>query len=226
MELEQLKKTWDKLAGDKELDETQLKNILGKRTITLMDRIYLNIKIGLGVLLLLITLFIVDDYLISPRVAKSLANNVEMPQWIQFLYIFSNVLIITTFIYFFLRYIRIRKNHNPSVDLHKTLKQTIETLTTYKRMFYVVLFTFFVTFGAMFSAGLYQGITVKASESGILVSEISSANLALVLAVGILIFTIVVAAFLYFLHWGFNRLYGNYIKKLKQTLAELETMQE
>ena len=226
MELEKLKKTWDKISGEKELDESQLKSLLSKKTKTLIERIDRNIKIGLWILIVLIALFIIDDFFVSPRIAKTFANDLSMPAWIQFLSVFSNTLILTTFIYFVIRYFRIKKYSNYSSNLRNTLINAIDTLKIYKRMFYLVLFALFITFGSMFVAGLYEGIAMKAHENGIAISEINVGNLVFTLIVGIIVFLIIIFGFLFFLHWGFTRLYGNYINKLKLTLIELEDLEE
>ena len=58
MELNDLKKTWDKLSANRELDEDQLRSMLGKRTKNLIDRIERNIKIGFVVMAVLILIII------------------------------------------------------------------------------------------------------------------------------------------------------------------------
>ena len=60
MNLKELKKTWDKLSSENELDENQLRSMLRKRTNNLIERIDRNIKIGFGVLFILILAFILD----------------------------------------------------------------------------------------------------------------------------------------------------------------------
>jgi len=81
MDLEYLKKTWEKLPTNEQLDENQLRQMLGKRTKSLIDRIDRNIKIGLVVLFVLILIFALDDFLLSPLMLDSLNENITVPDW-------------------------------------------------------------------------------------------------------------------------------------------------
>jgi hypothetical protein len=226
MDLEKLKKTWDKIPGETELNENQLKSMLGKKTKNLIERIDSNIRIGLWILVLLIAFFVIDDFVVSPEIAKTFVHDLTLPAWIQFLSIFSYALIISTFIFFVLRYFKIKRTSNYTSNLHDTLVQTIDTLMLYKRMFYMVLLALFITFSSMFVAGLYEGIALKARETGVSFNEISKGNLFVTLSGGILVFLSIISGFLYFLHWGFKKLYGKYISKLKSALAELLELEE
>ena len=67
MELNDLKKTWNKISSGRQLDENQLREMLGKRTKSLIERIDRNVKIGFGVLLAMIVLFSLDDFWLSPQ---------------------------------------------------------------------------------------------------------------------------------------------------------------
>ena len=74
MDLKDLKKTWEKLASNKELDENQIRVMLGKRTKNLIERIERNIRIGFIVLLLLILFFVLNDFVISPLLVKTIVG--------------------------------------------------------------------------------------------------------------------------------------------------------
>src|SRR5690606_24101819 len=100
MDLKDLKKTWNQLSSGKELDEEQLREMLRRRTSNLIDRIDRNVRIGFGVLFLFIVLFIFDDFIFAPRLISNLAAGVEMPQWLMFLSVFANAMIVITFVYF------------------------------------------------------------------------------------------------------------------------------
>lgn len=226
MDLKDLKKTWDKLPAGKELDEIQLRGMLSKRTSSLIERIDRNIRIGFLVLFALILLFAFDDFLVSPTVLKSLPKGVSIPEWLIFLGVFSNALILTTFIYFVVKYYRVRKTCDVICDLRETLKKIINTLQLYKRLFYLALATFMVAIGLAFISGLYEGVNASIAGQAGETIQIDSGKLVLLIVIGILVLTVIVGGIFLFLRWGFRKLYGNYISKLKATLKELEEIED
>jgi len=123
MDLEYLKKTWEKLPTNEQLDENQLRQMLGKRTKSLIEKIDRNIKIGLVVLFILILIFALDDFLLSPLMIESLNENISIPGWLLFLGVFSNALILTTFIYFVIKYYKVKQACDTVCDLKETLKK-------------------------------------------------------------------------------------------------------
>lgn len=222
MDLKELKKTWNKLASDKELDEDQIRAMLEKRTKNLIERIDRNIKIGFGVLFVLILIFALDDFLISPEMLLEVSEDLTMPNWLLFLGIFSNALIFTTFLFFVIKYYRVKKSCDVVCDLKETLIKIIDTLKIYQRMFYLALIAITFTMAIGFITGMYQGSLADFSDQGIPFSEIQINQLVLIILIGLLVLTVTVGGIFIFLRWGFRRLYGNYISKLKQTLKELE----
>jgi len=226
MDLNDLKKTWDKLPAGKELDENQLRGMLSKRTSSLIERIDRNIRIGFLVLFALILLFAFDDFLVSPTVLKSLPKGVSVPEWLIFFGVFSNALILTTFIYFVIKYYRVRKTCDVICNLRETLKKIINTLQLYKRLFYLALATFMVAIGLAFISGLYEGVNASMSSQAGEAIQIDSGKLVLLVVIGILVLTVIVGGIFLFLRWGFRKLYGNYISKLKATLKELEEIED
>ena len=226
MDLKELKKTWNKLASDKELDEDQIRALLRKRTKNLIERIDRNIKIGFGVLFVLILVFALDDFLISPEMLLEVSEDLTMPNWLLFLGIFSNALIFTTFLFFVIKYYRVKKSCDVVCDLKETLIKIIDTLKIYQRMFYLALIAITFTMAIGFITGMYQGSLADFSDQGIPFSEIQINQLVLIILIGLLVLTVTVGGIFIFLRWGFRRLYGNYISKLKQTLKELEEIDE
>jgi hypothetical protein len=226
MDLENLKKTWDKLPSDNQLDENQLKKMLGKQTKSLMDRIDRNIKIGFGVLFVLIMIFALDDYLLTPLMIDKLNDNINVPQWLTFLGVFSNTLIFTTFIYFVIKYYRVKKSCDAVCDLKETLVKIIDTLKIYQTMFYLALVTLLVAIGLGFVTGLYRGFLDGVNEKGIPLGEIQTNKIIIVVLIGLLILILLTGAIFIILRWGFRKLYGNYIHKLKLTLQELQEIDD
>src|SRR3989339_556078 len=135
MELENLKKAWNKIPAEKSLNENQLREMLGNHSKSMIDRIDRNIKIGFVILFAMILIFALDDFFFSPMILGE--DEIEVPQWLLFIGIFSNALIFTTFIYFATKYYRVRKSCDMVCNLKETLKKIIDTLSIYKTLFYL-----------------------------------------------------------------------------------------
>jgi len=226
MELTELKKTWDKLSSNRELDESQLKAMLSKRTKNLIERIERNIRIGFIILFVLVLLLALNDFLLSHLLLDEVSQNISIPNWLLFLSIFSNTLIFTTFIFFAIKYYRVKRSCDITCDLKDTLKKTIETLNLYRRLFYLALISMTLTMALGFITGLYQGSFAQVENQGISFSEIKMDQLFLTIAIGLVFIFIIVGGIFIFLRWGFRKLYGNYIQKLKLTLKELNEIDE
>lgn len=226
MDLNDLKKTWEKLASARELDEDQIREMLEKRTKSLIERIDRNIKIGFVVLFVLILIFILDDFLFSPLLMKGIGENLTMPGWILFLSVFGNTLIVATFIYFVIKYYRVKRGCDTACNLKETLIKIIDTLKIYQRLFYLALISISVVMSIAFITGMYQGTLAGFENQNVQFSEIEIDKLVLVVLIGLAILAVTVGGIFIFLRWGFRRLYGNYIHKLKLTLKELEEIDE
>lgn len=222
MELKDLKKAWQKVSSKEELDESQIEEMLRKRTSNLIERIDRNIKIGFGILFILIALFILDDFFFSPMLLENMGSDFEIPQWLNFLSIFTNALIFTTFIYFVVKYYRVKKSCDISCNLRETLVKIIKTLKIYQRLFYLALIFLSAAMTVSFITGLYDGMEETAADSGVLMSDIPLQILLLTILVGFVVLVLMVGGIFLLMRWGFRRLYGNYIHKLKNTLNELD----
>lgn len=226
MELNDLKKTWDKMSTGKELDENQLQNMLESRTKSMIERIDRNIKIGFVVLFALILLFALDDFLVSPQLLEELNNGLTIPSWLLFLGTFSNILIFATFIYFVIKYYLVKKKCDVVCKLHDTLKKIIDTLILYQRLFYLALVALLVAMGSAFVTGMFKGFSATMEDNGQQLADIETSALIIAGLVGLLCLVIFVGGVFLFLRWGFRKLYGNYIHKLKSTLKELEEIDD
>lgn len=226
MDLENLKKTWDKLPTEKQLDENQLMKMIGHRTKSLLERIDLNIKIGFGILFVLIVIFALDDLILSPILMEEFGENLDIPGWVLFISVFSNLLIITTFIYFVIKYYRVKKSCDMNCNLKETLVKIINTLQIYQTMFYLALVTFLLAIGTGFVTGMYKGFLDVVQEKGMVLAEVQGDKIALVVLIGLFILILITGLVFFFLRWGFKKLYGNYIQKLKLTLRELQEIED
>ena len=224
MDLEALKKTWEKLPAEKQLNEEQLKKMLGNKTRNLVDRIDRNIKTGFIILFILIVVFLLDDLLLSPVMSGPEA--LEIPLWLKFLGVFSNTLIFTTFLYFAIKYYRVRKSFDMFLAIKETVTRIIETLVIYRTMFYLALFSLLLSISSSFITGLYTGFAANASQNGITMAQVEGRNLLVIILLGISVLLIITGSIFMFFRWGFRKLYGNYIEKLKLTLQEFEEAEE
>ncbi|HKL32005.1 MAG TPA: hypothetical protein VJ919_05710 [Tangfeifania sp.] len=226
MELKDLKKAWASVSSDKELDESQIREMLSKRTSNLIERINRNIKIGFVLLFLLIVLFILDDFVFSPQVLDAMGNGITIPGWLLFINVFSYALILSTFIYFVLKYYRAKKRCDVNCNLRETLQKIIKILLLYQRLFYLALITFSVAVAISFMSGMFMGMEASAADSGMLVTEIPFNQMLIVFITGIVVLSLLVGGIFLFMRWGFRKLYGNYIQKLKVTLTELKEVDD
>jgi hypothetical protein len=226
MDLENLKKAWEKLPTEKQLDENQLMRMIGHRTKSLIETIDRNIKIGVGILFVLIVIFAIDDLILSPVLMKEFGENLDIPGWVLFISVFSNFLIILTFIFFVIKYYRVKKSCDMNCNLKETLVKIIDTLKIYQTMFYLALVTFLFAIGTGFVTGMYRGFREVVQEKGMVLAEVQGDKIALVLLIGLLILILITGVVFFFLRWGFRKLYGNYIHKLKLTLQELQEIED
>jgi len=148
-----------------------------------------------------------------------------IPNWVLFLAVFGNVLIVTTFLYFVFKYYRVKKQCDVSCDIKGTLKKIIETLTLYQRLFYLALASLLLAMASAFTTGMYEGLNHSAELQGLQFTDIETSKLILAVLISVLIVVLFGGAIFLFLRWGFRKLYGNYIKKLKATLRELEELE-
>ncbi|MCY1723516.1 hypothetical protein OU798_24405 [Prolixibacteraceae bacterium Z1-6] len=225
MDLNDLKKTWDKMAVGKELDESQLRKMLGSKTKNLIERIDRNIKIGFVLLLALILLFSFDDFLFSPQAINKYYSEMPIPNWVIVLAVFGNVLIFTTFVYFVIKYHTVKRKCDVVCNLKDTLTKIIGTLVLYQRLFYLALAAVLLAMGSAFLMGMFKGFSHSAEEQGLQISDIETKQIILAILISVVIVTVIGGAIFLFLRWGFRKLYGNYIKKLKLTLTELEEIE-
>jgi hypothetical protein len=80
--------------------------------------------------------------------------------------------------------------------------------------------------GSGFVTGMYKGLQAGIQEQGLLFSDVPPNKLIMVISIGLGILILIVGGIFLLLRWGFRRLYGNYITKLKLTLKELQEIDE
>ncbi len=224
MELQDLKKTWSQMQSVRELDEDQIREMLSRRTSNLIDRINRNVRIGFGVLFLLIVLFILEDFVFAPMLAGDAEEVVKVPGWLVLLSIISNAFIIITFIYFAIKYYFVKRTCDTGCNLRETLTKILGTLYIYKRLFYLALIMFSLAMALQFISGMYTGMAYDMKTQGIPFSEVPVDKLLLATGLGLVVLVLTVGGIFLLMRWGFRRLYGDYINELRYTLRELDEL--
>ena len=198
------------------LSEEQMKEMLGKRTKSLLERIETNIRTGFVVILLLIAAILTVDYRTAAMPGK-LAAGEDLPGWLFYLDLGVNLLIIALFITFLIHYWRIRQQCRGICDLRQTLTKSIGVLTFYQRLFSLALGIILLVSATGFIAGYFTSIHSHNTSEGFLFP---------VLVIGILLLALLSGAIFFMLRWAFRRVYGNYLRQLRNTLSELNELKE
>lgn len=222
MELKDLKSAWDTYSSQEvdkhRLGKETIHEMLKSRTKSLVDRIDRNIRIGMGVVLVFIAYTIIDDVYISKWLIK---EPIEYPSWMIPIDLFSNVLIVTTYLFFVIRYMRIKRSFSCDTQLKDLLTGILDTIKIYRRMFYLAVIILLINMVIGFAAGLYQGVKFNTSSGGGLQS-LTAGKILIITGIGLAILIPFIAITFFLLRWGFNRLYGRYLIRLNETLQELD----
>lgn len=221
MKLQDLRSAWDQYsstdASRHRLNESDLQNMLRKRTLGLIERIDRNIRIGFIVFIVLSLFFILDDFVISPL----LAEGIHIPFWIILINGLSILIIMGSFVYFSVSYSYAKKDYSYSKDLRHVLQAIIRIINTYRRLFYGALGILLLVNCINFFTGLFAGIEVAASRYHIAIEDLDHTQLVRKMVIGMMILIALLAVLFFFFRWGFSKLYGRYIDQLDETLREL-----
>lgn len=226
MDIKDLKSAWNTYSSQEmdkhRLGKESIHELLRNRTQSLVGRIDRNMRIGLGVLLLFIIYLIIDSIFMSDLYSAIGYRDVEYPKWLIPIDIFSTTLIITTYLFFVVRYIKIKRSFSIQLQLKDLLLGIRETLITYRRMFYLAVVIFMINIIVSFIAGVYQGLKFKADAVSDGIINMTTIQTLKIIGVNLLIIVPMIAFSFYILRWGFNKLYGRYLVKLEETLQELD----
>ena len=220
MELEDLRSVWqqasDREAGKKALDAEQIKNLLGKQTRSIVDKIDLNIKISFGLILAMIVYFFLEQYILTPQFSTFVP--VEIPKWVSISNAVSYVLVIAVFIYFWTCYRKIDTKSISTKNLKESLISLLKALHIFNKLFYFTLVIVLLLIGITFTAGMYMGIEYNMQEMEM---ELSTGKVLLMIGLGLAALSFFLWVFYSIYKWIFNRLYGRYLVQLEDTLKEL-----
>jgi hypothetical protein len=223
MDLKDLKSAWDTYSSQEvdkhRLGKESIHELLKNQTKSLVDRIDRNIRIGMIVLLVFIAYIIIDDLYLSKLLIK---EPIQYPSWMIPLDVFSNVLIVTTYLFFVIRYLRIKRSFSPDTHLKDLLTGILNTIKTYRRMFYLAVIILLINIAVSFSAGLYEGIKFNADATGKGIENLTTSKILSIIGVGFAVLIPLIVITFFLLRWGFNKLYGRYQIRLNKTLQELD----
>ena len=223
MDLNDLKSAWNTYSSQEadkhHLGKETINEMLRNRTNTLIERIDRNIRIGIGILLAYIAYIIIDDLYLSKILIK---EPLHYPSWMIPLDIFSNTLIITTYLFFVIRYLKIKRNFSVDLHLKEFLTGILDTLKTYRRLFYLAVIILLINMIVSFAAGLYEGVKFSTGNATGGLENLSTSKIFLIIGVGLAVLIPMIAGTFFILRWGFNKLYGRYLVSLNETLTELD----
>ncbi|GET26812.1 hypothetical protein [Prolixibacter sp. NT017] len=226
MELSELKTAWkkvaDRSADENRLEEDQLREILSNRGKGIISRLDRNVKIGFGLLALFILLTFIDKLLPNSILNNGLFEEVpQPPAWLLFSGWIVSIFIAFTFISFAWKYYRVNVPHLAADHLPTALNKLLIVLGTFKKQFYLALFLFIFEAGLSFAIGMYHGYTSVSETLGD-----SFMLVALVIIIMLFILGVFVAILTFIFHLGFKNLYGKYHQQLKDTLHELNELED
>lgn len=229
MELDELKSAWssytEKQTNNNVLSVEEIENMLGKRTHAISDKIRRNIRIGVIIMLCWVVVSFGAD-IITTIYADPVEQFPELFTRKMMLYAslfeaFLYVLLFVAIILFWHRFRIIEKRERESIK--ETVVFLINIISSYKRMFYFIFMVFLVYISIVFGTGFYAGFTSSFAESGISMSQLGKTWI-LVALIFMFFLALMIAIYYVLFSFFFNRLYGRYLKQLKSTLEELESI--
>lgn len=229
MELDDLKSAWNKFSSENEkkqqLSESELQKILKKRTLDITDKINRNIRIGMGIVLGWVSLGFAIDFLLSPIMETKLDKPYltdKLMFWSFIIEVLNYVLIFSAIIIFWIRYSKIEKKNIDTTNLKSKLNVLIGALSSYRRMFYIVMGIILLYVVVSFSSGFIMEYNYQLHNSTLDLHNLKFTSWLIIIAS--FLFSLGIFVGLYYLLFTlfFKRLYGRYLKQLKRTLKELE----
>jgi len=226
MDLKDLKSAWNTYSSQEvdkhRLGKENIHEMLKNKTKSLVDRIDRNIRIGMGVLLLFIAYVLFDDLYLSKLL---IPDSIKYPGWMIPFDVFSNTLIVTTYLFFVIQYLKIKRSFSIDLQLKDLLFGIQETLKTYRRMFYLAVVILMINIIVSFTAGVYQGLKFKANSVSSGIINLTTHQILIIVGISLLIIIPMIVISFFILRWGFNKLYGRYLQSLSDTLKELDESQ-
>lgn len=227
MELDELKSAWNKFSSEHEkhqLSENELRRMLKKRTVDIADKIRRNIRIGIGIVLAWVSLGFATDFILSPIMESKLDKPYmtdELMLWSFILEVLNYVLIFSAIIIFWIRYNKIDKETISTINLRDKLKGIIGVLTSYKRMFYIIMGIIIVYVALSFSTGFIMEYRYQIQNATLDVENLKLTSWLIIGAAFVGCLSVFIVVYYLLFTFFFKRLYGRHLQQLQQTLLEL-----
>jgi magnesium-transporting ATPase (P-type) len=229
MELDDFKSTWQKFSSENEktsqLPKEEIRRILKKRTVDITSKISRNIRIGIGIVFAWTCLGFAIDFILTPFFNQFLDKpylTKELMFWSLLSEILNYVLIFSAILIFWIRYNKIEKTKIDTTNLKSKVTLLIQTLNSYRRMFYVILGITIIYVIIFFTTGFIMEYSHQAKEAGIDLSSLDTKMWILTILTFAVSLGLVIATYYLLFNLFYKRLYGRYLKQLKSTLNEIQ----
>ncbi|MDP4183678.1 MAG: hypothetical protein Q8862_00775, partial [Bacteroidota bacterium] len=186
----------------------------------------LNIRIGFLILVGMIIYLFIDNFIFTPLLVKRVPESGSYVYALGILDFINYFIAFGFFVYFWVSYRKINPHSINNKNLKEALQSIVRALNIFRRLFYVALLFFLVSLAIGFIAGFITGFRMKLESLGLSLASLSFWRISLALLVGILVLGAISYGVFALINWIFNRLYGQYLHKLKATLKELEETAE
>ncbi|MCL3779956.1 hypothetical protein EMN47_06090 [Prolixibacteraceae bacterium JC049] len=228
MKLEDLKSVWkaaaSRDANKKSLDSEEIKSMLSKRSMSIIEKINVNVKIGFVIILAIILLMIADNAVMAPVYQSWIDNYVnqpiEIPGWIITLSYVQIALAIVGCIYFWVCYNRVNRKNISSENIKQSLKSFIDVFVNLKKLTKVFLLFFAVVLAISMTTGLYIGLQASSN-----MANVTTSSYLMIFGIGAALFSLIVFGVFKVLQLIFRRLFGKYLSKLYAYQEELKDIE-
>ena len=223
MELKDLKSAWNTYSSQEidkhHLEKESINELLRNKAKTLVDHIDRNIRIGMIFLLAFIAYVMLDTLYLSKLFIE---ESINYPDWIYPMDVFSTTLIITTYLFFVIRYLKTKRSFAVHLQLKDFLHGIIDTIHIYRRMFYLAVGILLINMSVSFIAGVYEGLKINTGNQPGGIDNLPASKILIITGFGLAVLIVMISVTFLILRWGFNKLYGRYLVRLNDTLKELD----
>lgn len=226
MKFDELKTIWQQASQQevesKELSSSEILSLLKKKTWGIVEKLDLNIRLGFLILFLMLGYLFVNYFIFSPFLLKKVPLRISYYGQLEFLDLFVYIIALVCFIVFWFSYRKIDTKNITVLNLKESILHIVGALNLFRRLFYLALGLFLISSIIEFFVGLKTGLELGVSMHGLSHVRMTFSFFIFAYTFGTIVLALIVFGYYAAVNWIFNRLYGQYQKKLKATLAELE----
>ena len=222
MDLNELKNAWGKLSKNSDqsgfVKTEDILVMLSRRGSGILSKLERNVKTGFWLMGIFLLLTIADQY--APNF---IGKGAPTPKAINILGIFVNLIIMLSFLLFFVRYRKLNIKMLASNNIRVALSKVIQLLDTFKKEFYLALVILSCAQGIGFVTGVWEGLQFSGGYGN---HHLRLNSIILIVVIIILLMLTIIVIIFYIFHKGFDSLYGKYRNQLIEMLNELEDTEE